>query len=88
MITLLRNFRDTFLIRQESGAGDIAHYYKTAPLIVSAINNLPTASQIWIDLYETLVLPCVDLIKQDNLDAAYEKYKNIALRLEKEYYKV
>ncbi len=84
-LTVLREYRDTYLIKREGGAKDIARYYKTAPEIVKSIDALPCSEQIWLDLYETLVRPCVERIKQGKTEEVYEKYKSITLELEQKY---
>lgn len=37
-LTMLRAFRDEYLVKQKSGKAEIAHYYITAPKIVETIN--------------------------------------------------
>ena len=84
-LTVLRNYRDSYLLQREGGAKDIARYYKTAPAIVNSIDALPSSKEIWLDLYETLVRPCVECIKQGKTEEVYEKYKSITLELEAKY---
>ena len=45
----LRHFRDNYMMNVPEGKADIAHYYKTAPSIVNAINNSPTAKLEHVD---------------------------------------
>ncbi|MBO7377121.1 MAG: hypothetical protein J6V01_08495 [Clostridia bacterium] len=81
----LRAFRDSFAMNREGGRRDVARYYRNAPAVVEAIDHRPDASDIWNGLYETLVLPCVALVKKGDHEAAYSMYREYALKLEKEY---
>lgn len=81
----LRKFRDTYVVLQPTGKEDIALYYKNAPAIVNKINELPNAHQIFCDLYQELVLPCVNLIEEEEYANAYDLYMNTTLRLKDEY---
>ena len=81
-LTILRHFRDSYLLSRENGRSDIAHYYSSAPKITIRINELPNAEQIWNELYDSLVVPCVHLIRQGRNDEAYTKYKSITEELE------
>ena len=84
-LTVLRNYRDTYLKQREGGAEDIKHYYEFAPKIVEAIDKLPNAVSIWEKLYNDMILPCVAFIKDSQFEAAYELYKKFTLQLEGEY---
>lgn len=81
----LRMFRDTYVKLQPNGEEEIALYYETAPIIVEKINELFNGNQIFCNLYQELVLPCVKLIEEKEYESAYERYRNITLRLKEEY---
>ena len=84
-LRILREYRDSYLLKKEGGIRDIARYYKTAPDVVNSIDSLPSSAEIWLDLYDSLVSPCVTLIRQGELEKVYEIYKNCVLELEKKY---
>ena len=84
-LTILRNFRDHWLKQQPGGAEEVAEYYATAPQIVTEINKRADAREIWNELYDALVAPCVKLIQAGKLDAAHEKYRDTARKLCLEY---
>ena len=84
-LTTLRNFRDNWLKNQPGGLAEVAEYYATAPKIVEKINALPNAKEIWGELYENLVLPCVKLIRTGKMEGAHEIYRNVARELKSEY---
>lgn len=81
----LRHFRDTYLRSKENGASDIEHYYRVAPRIVYEISSQDNPQEIFSELYENLVRPCVTLIEQTKLEDAYLLYKRIAVELEQKY---
>lgn len=76
-LTLLRWFRDNFVSNS-----DIQHYYKTAPIIISAINNNSNSDVIYNYIYDNVVDVCVTAIEEGNYEFAYNRYKNNILSLE------
>lgn len=84
-LTTLRNFRDNWLKKQPSGLAEVAEYYAAAPGIVEKINSQPNAKEIWIGLYESLVLPCVEMIQGGEMERAHETYRETARKLNVEY---
>lgn len=77
----LRNFRDNWLKNQPGGLAEVAEYYATAPGIVERINALPNAGEIWQELYETLVMPCVRFIQNGAYGDAHKLYRETAQQL-------
>lgn len=82
-LTVLRTFRDTYLLASEEGKAAVSHYYEIAPHVVAAIEKKANAEEIFVDLYEKLVSPCVALISDGKHEAAFQLYKNTALELER-----
>ena len=76
----LRWFRDNFV-----SCEDIKHYYKTAPVIVKALDELEESDIIYNDIYMSVIAPCVAAIKSGNYDFAYKRYKDSILELEETY---
>ena len=62
-LTLLRQFRDSYMRTQPEGEKDIREYYRSAPALVERINAREDAAQIWSVIYEEMILPCVELKK-------------------------
>lgn len=81
-LTILRWFRDKFVSKE-----DIDHYYKTAPVIVEAIDEREDNDKIYDYIYESVVSACVNAIKNEDYDFAYSRYKSSILSLEKEFAK-
>jgi len=81
----LRNFRDNYLKKQAGGCKEIEHYYKIAPKIVEAINLLPEAESVYNSIYDTLITPCVLLIKNKQNHNAFLLYKHFVENLEAQF---
>lgn len=79
-LDILRWFRDKFVSKS-----DIEHYYKTAPVVVEAINREQNSQEIYLSIYQNIVLFCVRAIEQEKFAVAYTKYKESILYLEEIY---
>ena len=79
-LTILRWFRDKFVSKD-----DIEHYYKTAPIIVEAIDDVEENDNIYNYIYDNIVNACVVAIKNGDYDFAYNRYKNSILALEEQF---
>ncbi len=79
-LTILRWFRNNFVSDE-----DIEHYYKIAPIIVEAINELEDSFSIYKYIYDNVVNPCVQAIKNEDYQFAYDRYKNSKLILEEQF---
>ena len=79
-LSILRWFRDSFVSKD-----DIDHYYRVAPLIVDAIDSSPDNDTVYSHIYNHIIKPCVDAIKNGDYSFAYQRYKDSVLSLEDEY---
>ena len=84
-LTVLRQFRETYLRAQPSGAEEIAEYYFVAPQIVSAIKKRADAHAIFGAIYEKLVAPCVAMIERGENEAAHQLYRQTVEELREMY---
>lgn len=84
-LTILRNFRDTYLAKQVSGKSEIAHYYHVAPVIVAHIRKRVDRVVIFEKIYNELVLPCVKMIEASKLSDAHRHYRDYVNMLEKQF---
>lgn len=78
-LTAFRKFRDTWLVKQPDGKNLIAEYYSIAPLIVDNINRRKDAAQIYQNIWQKYLEPCLNFIRSgDNLSCkkAYVKMVN------------
>lgn len=60
-------------------------YYAMAPGIVTAINQLPDALEIWNRIFEELVKPCVQIIHANQNAQAHQLCKTYATELAQSY---
>lgn len=84
-LTTLRAFRDDYMRSIPEGAADICEYYHVAPGIVEKIRQLPNAMDVFNQIYDELVTPCVKLIEEGKNKEAHEAYRNYVLKLRTEY---
>lgn len=84
-LTVLRNYRDSWLKQQPDGVTLIAHYYEVAPKIVEAIDKLDDRTDIWDAVYHELVMPCVKMIENGQYQEALELYRGMTIKIEAEY---
>lgn len=81
-LTVLRTFRDEYMHTTETGAADICEYYHIAPAIVERIKLQPNSLDVFENIYEQLVCPCVALIEKENKQEAYRIYKAYVKKLQ------
>lgn len=79
-LTSLRWFRDNFVSSE-----DIKHYYTLAPIIVDEINKLDGRDIIYKDIYENVIVSCINYIYNSDYKSVYEVYKKCILELEEKY---
>ena len=77
-LSILRWFRDNFVSKE-----DVVHYYTVAPSIVKSIDDEPDSDKIYKDIYNNVIVACINEIKQGKYDFAYRRYKKSGLELEK-----
>ena len=80
-LSLLRQYRDSYLRRRPGGTEEIREYYRIAPRIVEAVNAKENAGEIWDRVYEEMVRPCVRMIRAGAMEDAFRLYKAYTLKL-------
>ena len=83
-LTVLRNFRDTYLINQENGKELIQMYYEYAPPILVNIKRREDEDEILAKLYG-VITDCVNAIKQGDNEYAYKTYVKMVLALKNQF---
>ena len=84
-LTLLREYRDEYLLKTPEGKKIITSYYDVAPTIVNRINKETEAKSIYQGILATYIWPCVQLIKEDKKEECKALYSEMLLNLEKKY---
>lgn len=76
-LTVLREFRDTYLARLAVGRAFIAEYYATAPKLVKKIRARSDAREYFQSLYTRFILPALLSIEWGNRENAFKIYRNM-----------
>ena len=84
-LTTLREFRDSFMVKTDAGRCDICKDYATSPKAVDAINNSEHKERIYQEIYNKVILPCVELIKNGKRQEAYDCYKRMVPGLQESF---
>lgn len=84
-LTTLREYRDGYLLRSEGGREIVEEYYDIAPTIVKRIDRKADAAQIYREIWEEYLSPCIRLIEEERPEECRELYVTMVRRLEKDY---
>jgi len=85
-LTILRSYRDNWLIKQSDGNKLVQEYYRIAPVIVENIDKEPNSSTIYLDILHDSIEPCIEDIKNGNNVQCKERYTQMVLNLKQKYY--
>lgn len=77
----LRLFRDGYLLTLPDGKRDVEEYYSVAPTILGNMATSPSYHAELRELYQTLVLPSVTLIRNGEEKAAHELFRDFINQL-------
>ena len=84
-LKILREFRDGYIMGLPDGAAMIKRYYEIAPQIVKRISGQLNATEIYQEIYNRVIVPCVHLIERRENEKAYECYKDMVTQLQAKY---
>lgn len=87
-LTLLRNYRDTYLSDQEDGDRIIREYYDLAPTIVKHINRRDDAKEIYRQIWSEYLSPCIGMIEEGKNEDCKNLYIKMVRDLEQSYFKI
>ena len=71
-LQMFRAMRDNYLRRVPGGQARIDDYYRTAPIVIAAVEISPDPRSAWREIYSDLVAPAVHLVDEGQADAAAE----------------
>jgi hypothetical protein len=86
-LELFRWYRDNILTREPDGKELIEEYYQTAPLIVEKINSQPNAEEIYKNLWEEYLKPCLEHLKKGDYQKVKTLYVQMVRNLQREFLK-
>lgn len=81
----LRKFRDNYMMSFDEGTKDVKKYYEIAPIIINNIDELDNKNDIYEYIYKDLIIECIRLINNNEMNASYEKYKEFVKELYNKY---
>lgn len=84
-LTMLRKYRDEYLMSSESGKEIVEEYYNIAPTIVKRISRQENAGEIYRGIWEDYLNPCIRMIEENRKEECKGRYIEMVRKLEKEY---
>ena len=85
-LTILRNYRDGYLMSQPDGEEVIRQYYDLAPTIVKHINQRKDRQEIYRGVWETYLEPCIHMIENGQQEQCKQLYMRMVRDLKKKYF--
>lgn len=84
-LTLLRRYRNTYMMCSEQGAAAVKEYYRIAPAIVDRIDSRPDSSEIYNMIWTRYLSPCIRLIEENRLFDCADAYTDMVDVLKQQY---
>lgn len=84
-LSLLRKYRDNYLLKSEEGARVVGTYYDVAPTIVNRINKTEGAKKVYQEIYHRYLSPCIRLLEKGEEEECGALYKRMVTDLKREY---
>lgn len=84
-LSLLRTYRDQYMLGSREGKETVEEYYNIAPTIVKRIDRQEDAAQIYAGIWEEYLSPCVRMIEEGRRKECQELYSDMVHKLEKKY---
>jgi len=84
-LSVLRIYRDQFLMKSENGRKAVKTYYSIAPSIVDSISISKLSKQEFRQIYDMWIYPAVLLIEDGHNEEAYALYRQGMIYLAKKY---
>lgn len=84
-LELLRDYRDQYLLSTPEGEALVEEYYNIAPTIVSRIARSKAPRQVYEEIWQNYLSPCVRLIEEGQREACRERYMAMVYDLKGRY---
>jgi hypothetical protein len=81
----LRSLRDNYMSKTKEGQSLIQQYRAVAPGIVYSINQCDNKHEIYEYMYRNMISPCVQLVKEGQLQQATDHYLFFVKALKEKY---
>ena len=84
LLTVIRRFRDEWLLEQTDGKKLVKEYYRIAPAIVAAVNESENRDEEYEKIYQELIR-IKDMIEKSEYEKARNRYCRMTLFLKLKY---
>ena len=84
-LTVLRAYRDEYLMASPAGRQLVNAYYDMAPTIVKRINRRTNAKEIYASIYSRWLAPCIQALEEGKKDSCRVMYENMVMTLQETY---
>lgn len=84
-LTMLRRYRDEYLVQSEQGQNLIAQYYDIAPTIVKRIDRMEQSGEIYRAIWEKYLRKCISQIESNQLEDCLLTYTQMVKQLRDKY---
>ncbi|MGF7001782.1 hypothetical protein M2145_000398 [Lachnospiraceae bacterium PF1-21] len=84
-LEILRNYRDTYLMHSLDGRALVEEYYEIAPVLVMMLDMQKNRQELYGEIYEESLLPCLEAIASGDYEGCKDKYKAMVNGLRGKY---
>lgn len=84
-LNLLRDYRDHYLLNEAGEKELVYEYYNVAPTIVKRISRQENSREIYEDIWDTYLKPCIQMIENDKKAECKNIYCDMVRQLQKRY---
>ena len=85
-LSLLRSFRDNYLLQSAEGEAMVHEYYDVAPSIVKHIGKRADCDKIYEGIWQQYLSPCIRLIESGQNEECVDLYKHMVYELKDLYF--
>lgn len=85
-LSLLRSFRDDYLLQSAQGEEMVREYYDVAPSIVKHIGRRGDADRIYDGIWQQYLSPCIRLIESGKNEECVDLYRHMVYELKDLYF--
>lgn len=84
-LRILKDYRDRYLETTEEGHALVEEYYNIAPTLVKRMDRLPDREQVYQNIYNNYLAPCIRKIQNQDYESCRELYQEMVQGLEEKY---
>lgn len=84
-LSVLRGYRDHYLMKTDNGRELVEEYYEIAPILVQIIDMHKSSGEIYEEIYIDYLLPCIKQIEAGEPEACRQTYMGMVTFLETKY---